>query len=127
MAHRTFVLLGAMPIPVGHRVEVYILTKDTGVFSTNIEPVPDEPLVRDVDTGIYYGRTWQFRVAEGNATMGSITLPRTHQPGEHVSVAEKLEGRVAECRVLSEGIHDKQCAATTVVVDVTETAPVTFR
>lgn len=127
MAHRTFVLLGAMPIPVGHRVEVYILTRDTGVFSTHVEAVPDEPLVRDVDTGIYYGRTWQFRVADGSTALSSITKARTSEPAEHVTVAEKLEGRIAECRVLSDGLHDKQAAATTLVVEVLDASPMTFR
>lgn len=120
MTTRSFVMLGAMPIPVGHRVEVYILTRDVGVFGTDIQVQGDEPLVRDLDTGIYYGRTWQLKTAV--PTPATFRAPRVGQPADGVGIVEKLEGRITECLVLSDGLHDKQAAVTTLVVDLPDEA-----
>lgn len=116
MSQRVFVLLGAMPIPVGHRVEVYILSRDVGVFGTDIQPQPDEPLVRDLETGVYYGRTWQMKPLTHGAL--SITAPRSSEPADGVAVVETMQGRVAACLVLSDGVHDKQAAQTTLAIEL---------
>lgn len=111
---RTFTMLGAMPIPVGHRVECFILCRDAGIFTKDIQPVLDEPLVRDLETGIYYGRLWQF--APG--IIASTGTPRTSDPAPDVTVAARFTGRVKACLVLTAGVTQHQHAETTLVIDV---------
>ena len=111
---RTFTMLGAMPIPVGHPVECFILARDNGIFKKDIAAVPDEPLVRDLETGIYYGRLWQF--APGiSAPTGT---PRTTDPAPDVAVVERFTGRVKACLVLTAGATQHQHAETTLVIDI---------
>lgn len=123
MASRSFVLLGVGPIPVGHRVEVYILSRDVGVFGADVQPQPEEPLLRDVETGIHYGRTWHLERQDGEWPADGLTKPRTAKLA--VPLAERIEGRVTACFVVSEGVHNHQASATTVVVEIEGDA--TFR
>ena len=120
MARHTFVLLGSMPIPVGHRVQVHILSRDMGVFSKDIQAQLKEPLVRDLDTGIYYGRLWHCRPTVPSAI--GFDEPRSPQPADGVAIAETFDGRIVECVVLSENFLDKQGTQTTLVVDIDEGA-----
>lgn len=115
MSQRAFALLGGIAIPVGHRVEVLVLTRDVGVFSKDIRPDPAEPLVRDLDTGVYYGRHWQFRMAEPSMRTLTVRLP---QPPDDVVVAERVVGRVVTCIVWTDGQTEKFHAATTLVVEL---------
>jgi hypothetical protein len=125
MSHRTFVLLGAMPIPVGHRVEVYLLSQEGGFLRPGRQPRPDEPLVRDLETGVDYGRTWHFRAVPTSGVLSSVRCAYGAEPAEGVAIEEKLEGCVVACRVLIDGIADKQAATTTLVVAISP--PVALR
>lgn len=111
---RTVVLLGAMPIPVGHRVDVHVLARDVGVFGTDIQPVPDEPLVRDLDTGIWYGRAWHVAPGAG----ASIREARSPSPAAGVHVVEQYRAVVRACVVVSEGISREQAVATTLHLEI---------
>ena len=119
MDHQTFVLLGAMPIPFGHRVEVYLLSREGGFLQPGRQSRPSEPLVRDLETGVYYGRTWHFRARPTPGALNTVQRAHASEPAESVAIEQKLEGRVVECRVLSDGVADKQAATTTLVVAIT--------
>lgn len=110
---RTITMLGAIAIPVGHPVECFILSRDRGIFSKDIGPVPSEPLVRDLQTGIYYGRHWHFSPGAGTA----VGTPRTSDPAKDVGIAERFTGRVKMCLVMTDGITQHQHAETTLVID----------
>ena len=109
----TVVLLGAMPIPVGHQVEVFILSKDVAVIGTDIQPVPDEPMVHDLDTGVWYGRMWHVAPGPG-AGIGQPRLPSL-APG--VQVAQQFRAVVRQCVVVSEGYAREQAVNTTLHLD----------
>lgn len=113
MSERTFVMLGVVAIPVGNQVECFVLTRDNGVFTKDIAPVPNEPLVRDLQTGIYYGRLWHL--APGTAPR--MQTPHTADPAPGVGVAERFTGRVKACFVLSEGATQHQHTETTLVIE----------
>lgn len=125
MATQMLNMLGAMPIPIGHRVEIYTLSRDVGVFTTDVQPAPDEQLVQDLETGVFYGRTWHFQKAPYDGLL-EYRAPRTDQPPAHVAVLDKVRGRILECRVLTEGQHRDQSTFTTFVVEL-ESEPTTLR
>ncbi|MFO0682586.1 MAG: hypothetical protein U0234_11070 [Sandaracinus sp.] len=120
MSTRSIGLFGCVAIPVGHRVEVYVLTRDQGIFSTDVRPDPREPLVRDLDTGVYYGRGWHFgTVGDGVGTLA----PRVPHPPKGVTVAERFSGRVTNCIVWTDGQTEKYHAATTLEIELDPAAP----
>lgn len=91
----------AMPvaIPVGHRVEVRVLVRETTVlFSSSKEPQPDQPVITDLDTGVVFGPAWAFG---GGGTyykgkpLADLALASLPSLQEH----SRLVGRVAACRV----------------------------
>jgi hypothetical protein len=112
-ADRVLTMLGAIAIPIGHPVECFVLSRDLGVFQKDVQPVPSEPLVRDLQTGVYYGRHWHFSPGPGAAT----GTPRTSDPAEGVGVVERFTGRVKACLVSTDGVTQHQHAETTLVID----------
>lgn len=117
MSTRTVTVFGAVAIPTGHRVEVYVLTRDLGILSRDIRPDPDEPLVRDLDTGVYYGRHWQFAEVEASPTRRALSARRP-EPPPGVAVAERFTGRVTTCVVWSDGMTQHQHTVTTLTVEL---------
>jgi hypothetical protein len=107
---RAFVMRGTIAIPIGHAVECFILSRDIGTFSKDIKAYPDEPLLRDLQTGIYYGRPWHLAPGE----LKPQSIPRTTDPAEGVAVVERFAGRVKVCIVTTDGDH----AQTTLVIDM---------
>ena len=106
-------MFGANPIPVGHRIEVFTLAKDIGVFGKDVQPQPDEPLVHDLTSGVWFGRTWHFA---SNGT--DLSEPRSATPGVGTQIVERFVGVVKECIVASYGYSSAQCMATTRHIDV---------
>lgn len=105
-------MFGASPIPVGHRVEVFVLCRDVGVFGRDFKPQPTEPLVHDLSTGVWYGRTWHF-----DPNDAGLLEPRSPGPAPGTPVVERFSGVVAECVVVNQG-QSPVDAATTLHLDV---------
>jgi hypothetical protein len=108
---RTFVILGVVAVPVGHRVEVTVFTRDVGVVRVDLVPQPQEPLVRDLDTGVAYGRIFHFSHQEG--VQPDVTLPL--EARTDLEVAERVVGRVVACRVISGGRREAWHQTTLVI------------
>lgn len=115
MSERTVTMLGAVPIPVGHQVECVLFARDVGVFSKDLQIQANEPLIQDLDTGVYYGREWHFARSGSGADYHQPRLP--HAPAEAI-VAERFVGRVTRCIVWCHGITQHQHAGTTLVLEV---------
>jgi hypothetical protein len=101
------------PIPVGHRVEITFFERHVelreGIFTdkTRMErrPVPNEPLVRDLDTGIVYADEIHFqKPAElGNHEQVEAyraSLCRGLAPASDMVAVETIRGRVHECTII---------------------------
>ncbi|UJR79702.1 hypothetical protein [Sandaracinus amylolyticus] len=115
---RTFVLGGVIALPVGRRVEVTIFAREEGVFSVAKVPQSDEPLVRDLDTGVVYGRSWHFQDEQATRWNALISM----SVRDDLEVAERVVGRVIACRVLSEGYSDPWQQTTIVVAPEASTS-----
>lgn len=97
-----------------------MLSRDVGVFGKDIQTQLKEPLVQDLDTGIYYGRLWHCRMAvPGTVQFDDARVP---QPADGVAIVESYDGRVVQCLVLSDGFLDKQGTQTSLVVELEEAA-----
>lgn len=113
-------LLGACPIPVGHRVEVqfFYAPRGGGLFGGGA-PVPDleNPLVTDLETGVRYGMFphfhQQIRVWDGQAfALSPDPLPELR---EH----SRWSGTVRKCNVVATRWQRREIQ-TTVVVELDE-------
>jgi hypothetical protein len=79
MTDRVFGIQGAVPIPVGNTVEVLVFGLRTKVFGAALTPMEHDPLVRDVVTGVEYGRQWHFTDDhDAPATMVPLERPVKH-------------------------------------------------
>lgn len=105
------VLFGSNPIPVGHR---FHLAKDVGVFGKDVQVQEREPLVHDLTTGLWFGRTWHF--APGGEA--GLLTPRSPEPAPGTSIASRFIDVVRACVVASHGQTSQQCVATTLHVEV---------
>jgi len=93
-------LIGAVPIPVGHAVVIrWYEVESDGLFGTNKEERPYEPLVEDLDTGIVYGTEWLFHHAGMKPPREPVTV--LDQPRAGARLTRELTGRVRRCRVLT--------------------------
>lgn len=108
-ATRTFVVYGQCPVPVGHRVEVTIFSRDEGLLRKQLTPQLHVPLVRDLDTGVAYGRAWHF----ARTWDGTDGLPL--EPRDDLVVHERIVGRVLACRVLFPEMSEHREETTLVV------------
>lgn len=85
---------GAAPIPVGHRVEVWLLQADAGLISTgNVGPV-----VRHIETGVVYGPSWAY--AKETAFVEQAPPVELDLRPDAVITAH-FKARVAYCRIVS--------------------------
>jgi hypothetical protein len=109
--------LGAVCIPVGHRVEVRILLRDNGRGKT--AAAQDEPLITDLDTGVIFGADWHFRRLSGYRPGTVQDLPVTPDPG--LAVHSVVTGRVSATRVVTIGSGDSLFQQTTLVVEPSAT------
>jgi hypothetical protein len=68
----------------------------TKFFGSALTPMIEMPLIRDLDTGVVYGRDWHFTAEQG--------IDATQIPLEvrgDLTVMERVVGRVVGARVLS--------------------------
>lgn len=85
---------GAAPIPVGHRVEVWLLQADAGVISSgNIGPV-----VRHVETGVVYGPWWAY---EKESSFVEHAPPTALDLRPDAVITAHFKARVVYCRIVS--------------------------
>lgn len=95
-AHRTFHVRGVLAIPAGHRVEISIFALNVGAFRAKLEPQLHDPLIRDLSTGVVYGRTWHYAQQD---TTDVALLPMAVR-GD-LAVVERVVGEVLGARVVS--------------------------
>ena len=113
MTRRTIVVPGAVPIPVGHRVEVLILTRNVSVFGRDMQPQKSDPLIFDQTTGIWYGFEWQLASGEAGLRLGYWPAPAAN-----TEVAERFAGVVGACVVAaSSASGDSRTYSTTLHLD----------
>lgn len=108
---RTFTIAGTVPIPVGHRVEVVVFERDVGTFVAEWQPAPQQPLVRDLDTGIVFGRPFHFT----SDTMFGESDVAPLEPLATLRTFDRVVGRVLVCRVLEIESHGTWHQTTLVV------------
>ncbi|AKT42509.1 hypothetical protein [Chondromyces crocatus] len=87
---------GAVPIPVGHDVEVWYLRAARGGLYADVEG----PMVRQLSTGILYGPSWAYR-DEGGVIYESA--PPDLQLHGKVKITSNWTGRVVHCRIVTTG------------------------
>lgn len=106
---------GAVPIPVGHLVEVWLLRASGGFLNSDAEG----PMVRHVETGIVYGPSWAYR-KEGGAIQH--TAPSQLDLHESVTITARWAGRILHCRIAATQ-SDNLDQVTTLIVNPTADAP----
>jgi hypothetical protein len=86
-------------VPVGHDVEVRFFRRpkrsgwDGSVKDLAGEPVRDEAVVRDRESGVLFGCDWHFQLG--------VDSPREDDACSELILTERLEGRVANCQVVT--------------------------
>lgn len=106
---------GAVVIPVGHLVEVWLLRVAGGLLSSDTEG----PMVRHVETGIIYGPSWAYR-KEGSVVHASA--PPQLELHESVTITSRWAGRVLHCRIATTQ-SDNLDQVTTLIVNPTAEVP----
>ena len=98
-------VLGLAPIPVGHRVEIrwYREIVTTAVGGRQIREEPQQPWIKDLDTGVIYAAHWLF-VAGGvygdRVNVGTREIRPTLEP------TRALTGRVLSTQVVTVNSSD---------------------
>ena len=114
MTRRSLAIPGTVAIPVGHRVAVIILCRDAAVFGRDMKPVPHEPLLVDLTTGIYYGFEWQLA-----SEVRDLRLVFSPEPAPNAEIAERFTGVVASCMVVAtQASGSSRTYSTTLELDV---------
>lgn len=85
---RVLHIRGALPIPVGNRIEI-------AIFALNKAPQPHDPLVRDLTTGVVYARTWHYERDVSDVTRLPMAI-RGDLP-----VVERIVGVARAVRIVS--------------------------
>lgn len=110
MATRTFRVIGSIPIPVGHEVEVRwydVETISTGLLGgekREVNPI-EIPVIRDVETGIRYGFYAHF-VERGSYRGGQINV-ESHVLRSDLNEREAIRGNVTACSIVSVGFEGR--------------------
>lgn len=122
---RTVTLIHAVPIPVGHKVEVtyYVAVSESlsifGATKTSKKQL-GSPRVRDLDTGIVYGH-WLHHSDGGAIFNGKINVPSLDLRSD-AKVSERFKGTVKACQVTAVSFgktgHDFVHLETHLVVEV---------
>ncbi|WP_437723519.1 hypothetical protein [Sorangium sp. So ce861] len=107
MQPQTYTLQHVAPIPIGHRVELQFFEEAqfAGLFKKDQAQVNvNEPLVRDLDTGVIYASHWHFveRASMTQATLFAKVNTYPPNPLPSLKPAGRVLGRVLACRVLTE-------------------------
>lgn len=110
MSIRKIYVIGCVPIPVGHEVEVIwydvekISTGFLGGEKREVEPI-EVPVVRDLQTGVRYGIYAHFSDA-GLYRAGQINVER-HALRSDLTETRKIRGTVQACSVVSVGFEGR--------------------
>ena len=102
MPTRRVHLIGPVPIPVGHRVEITWYQEEettTGLLGgdkTKVTPI-ETPVVVDVETGVRYGLLAHFD--EGSAYRGGQINIQEHRLRDSLVSTEHLVGKVTACSI----------------------------
>jgi hypothetical protein len=106
-------LLGARPIPVGHRVEVRVFYSagGGGFFGTSDpEPQHERPLITDLETGICYGSLEHFQPPSLGYSGQTIEL--AHAPRPELREHSRWYGKVIVCNVVHTGMTRNEMQTT---------------
>jgi len=95
---RFFSTAGIVAIPTGHRVEVTVFALKG--FWGAPKPRPYDPLIKNLETGVVYGRTWHFTDENPSADQVPFEVRRD------LVVAELVVGRVRACRIFRGKLPD---------------------
>jgi len=106
---------GTLPIPVGHRIQVFYLMRDVGLFGAKIELQEHAPLVHDLTTDIWFGDHWQLAPGDRD---GGLFTPRSSELPRGVTVGRSFRGTVQACVVATWVNMPTQRTATTLHVEV---------
>ena len=126
MPTRRVHLIGPVPIPVGHRVEItWYQEEETtsgllGGDKKKVTPI-ETPVVVDVETGIRYGLLAHFD--EGGAYRGGRINIEEHRLRDSLVSTERLVGEVTACSIAQirfEGRGYEQ-SETELILDVSDT------
>ena len=102
MPTRRVQLIGPVPIPVGHRVEITwyqgeeVTTGLLGGDKKKVTPI-ETPMVIDIDTGIRYGLLAHFD--EGSAYRGGQINVAEHRLRDNLVSTERVTGKVTACSI----------------------------
>ena len=95
------VVMQAVPIPVGHRVEVvwHEEVRPGLAGQTRVDWRPHQPVIRDLDTGVEYATDWGF----GHGGRSGPDLPGEVEEEllADFRVRERRTGIVRRCRVVT--------------------------
>jgi hypothetical protein len=101
-------VLGAVAIPVGHRVSVrWYHKKSKGLFGgDHDESRPSQPILEDLETGIVYAFDWLYDGTAAAVPSGANPAdawPTHFSDGLRLGVEEQrvVVGRVSACRIVT--------------------------
>jgi len=130
-------VLGAIPIPVGHRVSVrWYHKKNKGLFGgEHDESHPTEPIIDDLDTGIVYAFDWLYDATAGAVPAGWIpshALPLHYSEGLSKGIEEQrvVVGRITACRIFTAiqgGSNAGTCLTQTELTILPDNEPSAYR
>lgn len=86
---------GALPIPVGHRVEIIIYNMG-GLFGGN-HPLFERPLIKDLDTGVQFGDLDNFDTGK-NAARNMLPDAQI-TPHQHLNEYARITGKIQACNL----------------------------
>jgi hypothetical protein len=116
MASRVFHIAAHVAIPVGHRVSITVFADNVGVVRPKMQPVPLQPWVQDLTTGIVYGRSWHY-LADVTSDIARLPL----EPRKDLQVVEQIIGVVRATRIVRgpfEPASDAYADVTTLLVSI---------
>lgn len=114
--------MGVVPIPVGHAVEIRVFIVDTAVFGTKLEPMFDEPLIIDLDTGVIYGEASHFGEEKAMTSINVVQRELPLSPRSDLQEHGRWRGRVTANRIawLGSKVHRFQQTSLNVAADPSE-------
>ena len=116
---------GAVPIPIGHRVEVvvYYATTGSGFFGGGAPaPMHETPLLTDLETGVRYGTLPQFHPPVNMYTHGQL-FRASPTPLPTLQEHSRWVGKVVVCNVLHLQLQGGDIQTTLVVEPMLAPSP----
>lgn len=101
MEPRTFTLVHAAPVPVGHRVEIGLIKQTAGVFKKVEKLNLSEVVLRDLDSGIEFASEWHYQKSMGVSTNAHDPQTYPQELRSDLEMGETITGKVLQCRVIT--------------------------